>query len=92
MEISTYIGNLRGACLVKLKFVRMEKPCDAIGMMPCANILAMEIPSRLGLLFTIQLLFCPKDSQVQLEVVLSNTDSYSYDLHFWFPTFGLDFR
>ena len=33
-----------------------------------------------------------KDSQVQLAVVLSKTDSYSYVLYFSFSNFGLDYR
>ena len=69
----------------------MEKPCGAIGKMLLTNILAMEIPCELGLLFAI-LLFCLKDSQVQLAVELSNTDSYSYDLYFSFSNFGLDYQ
>ena len=77
--------------MVKLWFERMKKPCAAIGKMLWMNILGLEIPRRLGLLFAI-LLFCLKDSQVQLAVELSNTDSYSYDLYFSFSNFGLDYQ
>ena len=91
IEIRTEIGNLREPFLVKLWLERMEKPCAAIGKMLWTNILEVEIPRRLGLLFAI-LLFCLKYSQVQLAVVLSKTDSYSYVLYFSFSNFGLDYQ